>query len=139
MLLRKLIKSLTMNHLAKKAGIFESTEMDRVFKDMYDESDPKQLASKVAVALMYYGLLRRNESVRIQLKDVQLALSDDVDIDFPYETKRRAKGFSFKIPESLKPTFKKYLSQFPDDPHTPDKPTRFLRNWTNSKDRKGRK
>ena len=41
MLLRKLIKSLTMNHLAKKAGIFTAEEMKKVLNDFYDESDPK--------------------------------------------------------------------------------------------------
>ena len=139
MLLRKLIKSLTMTHLAKKAGVFTAEEMKRVLYDFYDESDPKQLVSKVAVALLYYGLLRRCESLQIQLMDIEMGLTDDIDVNFPYKTKRSARGFSFKVPEWLKPTFRKYVAQFPENPHTEGKPTRFLRNWTNSKDGLGRK
>ena len=50
----------------------------------------------------------------IQLKDVRIE-GDVLMIDFLYVTKRSAKGFSFHLPSWLIPTFKEYLSQFPDN------------------------
>ena len=59
-----------------------------------------------------------------------------MEVDFPYPTKRSTRGYSFKIPSWLKPTFELYLSQFPDK--SPEE-TPFLKNWTRCKDGKGRK
>ena len=62
--------------------------------------------------------------------------SGDIEVDFPYATKRSARGFSFKVPGWLKPSFVKYIGQFPLQR---EETTRFLKNWTRSKDGRGRK
>ena len=65
-----------------------------------------------------------------------MKVSDDcVDVTYPYATKRTARGFSYKIPSFLIKTFQLYMSQFPDDS---DPSSRFLKNWSKSKNGKGR-
>ena len=61
---------------------------------------------------------------------------DDIEVNFPYPTKRSTRGYSSKVPPWLKPTFELYKSQLPDK--SPDD-TIFLKNWTRCKDGKGRK
>ena len=46
----------------------------------------------------------------IERKDV-VSQVKDVDVLFPYPTKRRAKGFMYKIPEWLKQEVDRYISQ----------------------------
>lgn len=103
--------------------------MKSVFTDFYgDDDDPKQLVDKIATSLKYYGILRRGESICLQLKDIQVDESEDIEIDYPYATKRSARGFS---PDWLKPSFVKYIAQFPLQS---EETTSFLKNWTWSKD-----
>ena len=134
-LLRKLIKGLTEKHIKKKASIFTGEEMKKVLMEMYNEDDPQDLLEKITVSLMYYGLLRGGEVLQIEKKDVRLDLTEDIEVDFPYKTKRSAKGFSFKLPRWLKDCFAKYLGQFPDESENP----KLLKNWTKCKNGKGRK
>ena len=108
--------------------------MKLVLSTMYDDNNPKDLADKIAVSLLYYGLLRKTESITIELKDVKVN-SDVVDINYPYPTKRTARGFSFKIPSFLVKTFELYISQMPENA---DPSSRFLKNWSKSKDGRGR-
>ena len=134
-LLRKLIKSLTVKHLKKKADIFTWIEMQKILEEMFDEEKPKELVRKIMVALAYFGLLRKEEILGICIKDVRLDLSENIEVDYPYPSKRNPKGFSFTLPGWLKPTLQKYIDQLPDDMPTTN---RFLRNWSNRKDGKGR-
>eukprot|EP00957_Ditylum_brightwellii_P092215 7020126-Ditylum_brightwellii.AAC.1 len=46
-----------------------------------------------------------------------------MNINFPYASKHREKGFSFYIPKYLHPSFAKYKKQLPDH-------GRFLQNWS---------
>ena len=135
-LLRKLRKSLTVKHIKKKADTFTTKNMGRSLNDQFNDDDPKDLGKKVAISLFYYGLMRINEVKQLTLKDVKLNMTDDIEVDFPYTTKRSTRGYSFKVPSWLKPTFQIYLGRFPDK--APDN-TPFLKNWTKCKDGKGRK
>ena len=93
-LLKKLIKSLVVKHLVKKASIFTSEEIVKALKEFYDDSNPKDLANKISVSLAYYGLLRLEEVITLKKKDIVLDLTDDIEVNYPYSTKRSAKGFS---------------------------------------------
>ena len=64
---------------------------------MFDDENPRELVFKLMVALAYYGLLRKEEILGINLKDVRLDLSDDIEVDYPYKCKRSPKGFSFTV------------------------------------------
>ena len=99
---------------------------------MWHGNDAKTLTDKIAVALLYYGLLRSKEVLILKYKDVKLNIMDDVEVDFPYRTKRTAKVFSFKVPKFLKPTFSNYMTQFKQDENTLEQ--RFLKNWSGCKD-----
>ena len=133
-LLCKLLKSLTMKHIKKKAAIFTRDEFLRAVKDMYNDENPKDLVNKLAVCLAYYGLLRLEEVLKVTRKDVQLDLTEDIEVDFPYSTKHSLKDCSFKLPGWLKPLFERYLLQFPvEQPKT----NRFLKNYTKCKSGKG--
>ena len=134
-LLKKLIKSLVVKHLKKKASIFTSEEILKALKEFYNDNDPRELVNKISVCLAYYGLLRLEEVISLQKKDIVLDLTDDIEVNYPYSTKRSVKGFSFKVPGWLKPTFALYTSQFPDNASPND---RFLKNWSKKKDGKGR-
>ena len=82
-LLKKLLKGLTAKHLALKADVFSSDEMVWVFCDMFDEDDPKQLGQKVAIAILYYGLMCHDGSKRIEIDDVRFDISKGVEVEFP--------------------------------------------------------
>ena len=92
-LLRKLIKSLTENHIKKKTYIFTAEEIKRVLIEIYNEDDPQDLLEKVTANLMYHRLLRRGEVLQIENKDVRLDLTENIEVDFPYKIKDRLKVF----------------------------------------------
>ena len=61
-------------------------------------------------------------------------MTDDVEIDYPYETKCSAKRFSFKVPGWLKGLFHKYLEQFP---LSSEDDCCFLKNWSKKEHGRG--
>ena len=64
-----------------------------------------------------------------------MGIGKKIEINYPFVTKLSARGFSFQVPELLKPTFRYYLRQFPyKTPGT----EQFLKSWSNRKDGKGR-
>ena len=67
---------------------------------------------------------------------MQLDMSENVEVNFPHPTKQLAKGFSFTVPEWLKPSFRKYMDQIPEGCKGTE---RFMRNWRKHKDVKGRR
>ena len=81
------------------------------------------MSHKVGVGVMCFGALRRLETLKIEMKDV--TIGDLTTIAHPYLTKRRKKGFMFKLPEWLAPTFVKHTGQFKEG-LTED--CRFMRN-----------
>jgi len=130
MLLRKCIKRITQDHLASKPDIFLFSEIKLGLTTLFDEDNDKDLLQKVGISIMYFGVLRRMEILLIQIKDV--TVKDLVNVEFPYKTKRRVKGFRFKLPEWLVATFLKYIGQFKEG-LTND--CRFMRNF-NQKSKK---
>ena len=62
---------------------------------------------------MYFGVLREVESITLQRKDVTIK-EDHVNVDYPHSSKRRIKGFMFKIPIWLRDSFKLCVSQLAD-------------------------
>ena len=134
-LLKTLIKRLTVRHLKQKADIFTSDEFNMALQNFYDEANNKDVVNKIAILLAYYGLLRLEEVIGIQKKDVRLDITTDVEVDYPYGTKRSAEGFSFKVPGLFKPLFQLYMNQFPLEA---DPSSRFLKNWSKAKDGRGR-
>ena len=120
------MKKITEDHIAVKPDIFVIEEMDHGMSTLFDDNKPKDLMFKVGIAIMCYGVLRKKEILCIQIKDVTINVI--INVEFPCSTKRRRKGFRFKIPEKLVPTFEKYISQI--SPKL-DRTSRFMLNYNN--------
>ena len=85
---------MTVKHLKKKADILSADNIKKTLTEMYDKNIQKQLQSKTAVSLLYYGLLRGCEVLMVNFDNVYLDKTENVEIDFPHPTKRSARGFS---------------------------------------------
>ena len=62
--------------------------MKKVLTEMYDDENPRDLVDKITVCLLYYGLLRRTESITLQVKYIDLKSSNEIDVVYPYRTKK---------------------------------------------------
>ena len=100
--------------------------MNQIFEKLQDDI-LAQLIAKVGVAIMYYGLLQREEVMEIQMKDVLVQENDEIIVKFPYATKTKDDGFEYYIPSKLIPSFKKFISKI-DKKKGPN--TRFLKNMS---------
>lgn len=83
--------------------------MGRVLNDIFDDSDPTDLHKKILIPLLYYGMMRINKENILKKKDIRLDTTEDINVNFPYTTTRSTKGYSFKIPSWIKPSFALYL------------------------------
>ena len=52
-----MIKSLTVKHIKKKSNILTVEQLKQILKDGHDEYNPQELEKKIAISLLYYGLL----------------------------------------------------------------------------------
>ena len=60
------------------------------------EDDDKDLLCKFGIAIIHFGVLRRLEMSRIEIKDV--AVDELISMEHVSPTKSKHKGFRFKIP-----------------------------------------
>ena len=91
---------------------------------LFKDDVPKDLLYKIGIAIMCYGLLRCKEMLSVEIKDA--TVEEKVNVNFPYETKRRVKGFKFTIPSWLRPSFIKCIGQI--SPSIP-RSSRFMLNY----------
>ena len=63
-----------MKHLKQKSDIFTAEEMKRLLTEYLDDEKPEELEKKIAMALLYYGLLRYSEVLVINENNVRLDL-----------------------------------------------------------------
>ena len=122
------MKRLTEGYVPRKSPVFPEKEMHEIF-DKLEDGVPAQLIAKNGVALMYYGLLIREEVLEIQIKDVIVQENGEIIVKFPYATKTKDGGFEYYIPQKLMPSFTKFIGEI-DKRKGPN--TRFLKN-TNMK------
>ena len=64
-----IMKRLTDGYVPVKSNIFSEEQMHEIFKNL-DKDNPKELVAKFRITLMYYGLLRQNEVLKIRVMDV---------------------------------------------------------------------
>ena len=122
--LKKLIKKLTEDHIKKKPDMFLYSEIKHGLTLLFKDDVPKDLLYKIGIAIMCYGLLRCKEMLSVEIKDA--TVEEKVNVNFPYETKRRVKGFKFTIPSWLRPSFIKCIGQI--SPSIP-RSSRFMLNY----------
>ena len=68
----------------------------------------------VAIALLYYGLLRANEVQELQVKDVVMSNAmgkKEIVVLFNHECKKRNEGFKYYIPNVFYPMFHQFMGE----------------------------
>ena len=82
--------------------------MERILTECFDYEDKEDLLAIVNISLMYYGLLRQNEVMSINVEDITLVKDKRiVHVNYPRGSKHRVQGFSFTIPTKLYGVFGK--------------------------------
>ena len=125
MILRKCIERIAEDYVARKPDVFAFEETKEALIDKFDEEDNEELLCKVRISVIHFGLLRQSEILDTQMKDAEIE-KEFGRINFSHETKRRKKGFMFKVPGWLADTLAKHVKQI--KPGT-NKKDRFMRNW----------
>ena len=123
-MLRLCVKRVTQDHATSKPDTLLCSETKLGLTMLFNEEDDKDLLFKTGIVIVHFGVLRRLEMLQVWIKDV--AVNDLANIEHPHVTKRRKKGFRFKLPDWLAPTFLKRTGQFKDS-LTED--FRFMRNF----------
>ena len=57
--------------------------MGRSLNNQFNNDNPKDIGKKIAVALLYYGLLHINKVKKLQLKDLKISMTEDAEVNFP--------------------------------------------------------
>ena len=111
--LQRYLKHNTSTYVCKKSKVFTSEQIDQILKHSSESHDPKEILTGVGISLMYYGLLRVCDSLKIQKKDVSHQSNGRVVIKFEHARKRRNAGFTYHVPSLYSDLFKKYENQLP--------------------------
>ena len=67
----------------------------------------------IGVAMIYFGLLRCCNVLKVQVGDVRVLEDDTIEVKFEHERKRIISGYTYNIPNCCGPIFRRYLSQLP--------------------------
>ena len=133
----KHLKQVTQLYVATKSATFTPEEIHKVLHSLQDSSDEKMTLCRVAIALLYYGLLRCSEVRKIRIKDIQIVTEKDdtfIEVNFKYQRKQRKEGFTNHISSSFVPFFRNYMRQiFPKTVESGN--LQFLKNWNVCKKR----
>ena len=88
-------------NVAKKSKKFSAKEIDTILVTKQDKNDTKANLQGVAIALLYYGLLRAVEVQMIKMEDVKVEATDIrkiIEVTFKHKRKQRNEGFVCCIP-----------------------------------------
>ena len=70
--LHKYFKQQMQLYVATKSKTFSAKEIDTILMYLQDKKEPKETLQGVAIALLYFGLLRCTEVQMIQMDDVKV-------------------------------------------------------------------
>ena len=130
--LHKYLKQQTQLYVAKKSKTFTAEEIDQVLLTLQAPDQPRETLQGVAIALLYYGLLRANEVRLITVFDVKLhsePTKKEIEVTFTHPRKRKNEGFAFYVPAKFYPMFRSYIQELCEDTIEAGK-TQFLKNWS---------
>ena len=108
--LRKFLKQQTSKYVAKKSSIFGPEEMHELLMKLQEKPTTRATLHGVAIALLYFGLLQASEVKEITVRDV-VVKDGSILVAFKHDRKRRNEVFSYEVPSSYYPMFKKYVGQ----------------------------
>ena len=98
-LIRKALKFKTDRWVAKMAEVFSPGDVHNVIVHFGELEDHKDRLHAVTILLLYYGLLRVDNSLKIKRKDLKLNKEGKFEVNFIYERKRFNSGFTYTIPK----------------------------------------
>ena len=93
--LHRHLKQVTQLYVATKSATFTPEEIHKVLHTLQDSPDEKLSFYGLAIALLYYNLLRCSEVRMIRVKYVQIEGEQDgtfIEVNFMYQQKHRNKG-----------------------------------------------
>ena len=125
--LTKYLKNVTHTYVSKKSKVFSPKQIHRVLIHCQDSQDPKETLMGVTVSLMYYGLLRCVDVLNVRMCDVEMTVSDSVEVSFKHARKRRNEGFTFYVPKIYSKLFIRYFKELRRS--GAPKNDRFLKNY----------
>ena len=130
--LRKLMKNVTKWHVPKQSQIITHEKLKSLLTEKLSPyKNHFERLAVIAIALMYFGLLRQGEVREIKMENVKLNNDDQtISVEFKKRTKSRARGFSFSIPSYLYDIFKVYINEL----RPKSRGENFLKNWKLNKD-----
>ena len=129
--LHKYLKQQTQLYVATKSKTFSTKEIDTILMYLQDKKEPKETLQGVAIALLYFGLLRSTEVQMIQMDDVKvedLGSKKVIEVTFKHERKQRNEGFQYYIPSKFFPMFGRYSEEICKDTVASGN-LQFLKNW----------
>ena len=75
-------------HVKNKVDAFQKGLMQTVLEEFHDDKDLKQLANKMFICSLFFGLRLRLDVLETQVNDIKLDGSEAVDVCYPCATTR---------------------------------------------------
>ena len=113
--LNKYLKGATEKYVATKSKVFSPEQMDAILSFCALSDQPDHHLLGVAVAIMYYGLLRISDLMNVNVEDVKMLDDKKTEITFEHTRKRRNPGFTFNIPPRYIQLFVKYDAELAEN------------------------
>ena len=82
-------KRITQDHATSKLNVLLCSEIKSGLMTLFDKEKAKDSFLKVGAIIVHFGSLRRVEVLLIEAKDAKI--EESVNVEFPCETKDRAK------------------------------------------------
>ena len=101
-------------YVTTKSKIFNTNEINKILMILQEDGKPKSTLQGVAIACLYYGLLRGTKVSMITVKDVSIttvASQHQIEVMFLHNRKRRIIGLQFFIPRKFYPMFSRYVGE----------------------------
>ena len=117
--LHKYLKQQTQLHVAKKSKTSSAKDIDTILVILHEKkNDQKAILKGVAVALLYYGLLRATEVPMVEMEDIKIetiGVYKIIEVMFKHECKQRNEGFVYYAPTKCFPMFSRYMNEICQD------------------------
>ena len=122
--LSKYLKGATEKYVAKKSKVFSPEQMDAILAFCSASDNHEHHLLGVGVAIMYYGLLRISDLLKVNVENVSILQDKKIQVAFEHTRKRRNEGFTFHIAPAYYDLFIKYESSL-----APGATDRYIKNY----------
>ena len=93
------VKRMTQDRVQSKPDVLLHSEIKLGLTVLLNADDDKDLLRKFGIAIMSFGVLRRLEMMRVEIKEI--AVNELISTEHGCSTKNRRKRFRFKMPNWL--------------------------------------